>query len=412
MSVDVQLPQELVATVIDHISTNPESLKACALVCRSWLSPSRSHLFHKFYLSGPQNIFAFRDLMKSPHCTFLEHIRVLVARRYTFYLNDRYFNEIVADLLRLTGIRALEISLRTVYPTDPDAAEHSPYHLGFVTSGVSSVMHSVFSAFPRLTRLDLFCWFDESDTPVIELICLSPALEELCLSSSTGFDAPSSSEKPSRSEAAPPPPQGLHRVELRGGLMNLILAWLQSAEHLGNVDSLTLSGLEYGHENIVRSALEQIGDSLQHLDIVLTESLGQDASVVYDFSRHPSLRTLRICDDGWVNTDNVHPDQMLQMITKIVAPTLECVSFAIDISLYTEFEWATLDNFLSAPRFSCLEKVDFTYHNFRFRESPDHLFLRRNLPSLEGSAKLQIPAKDLGRDQTVAVALARARVSF
>lgn len=41
------LPQELSDHIIDYLRYDPETLKSCSLVCKSWLFSSRIHLFHR-----------------------------------------------------------------------------------------------------------------------------------------------------------------------------------------------------------------------------------------------------------------------------------------------------------------------------------------------------------------------------
>ncbi|KAJ7902617.1 hypothetical protein B0H14DRAFT_2666832 [Mycena olivaceomarginata] len=62
----IELAPELIDLIIDHVATNSWfALKACSLVCRSWLPRSRSRLFEKRTRLVPQNIPAFRDLIHS-----------------------------------------------------------------------------------------------------------------------------------------------------------------------------------------------------------------------------------------------------------------------------------------------------------------------------------------------------------
>ncbi|KAJ7868835.1 hypothetical protein B0H13DRAFT_2063810 [Mycena leptocephala] len=107
----LELPQELIDAIIDHLSTDSPSLKACSLVRRLWLSRSRSHLFGTCNID-PKNILAFRDLLRSPHgCTFVRHVHSIRAMRWDWSPNDPCFDEILADLLLLTGVRTLDLEL-------------------------------------------------------------------------------------------------------------------------------------------------------------------------------------------------------------------------------------------------------------------------------------------------------------
>jgi len=44
------VPQKLVDIIIDHLYNDPIALKNCSLVCRSWLTSSRHHLFYRIEL--------------------------------------------------------------------------------------------------------------------------------------------------------------------------------------------------------------------------------------------------------------------------------------------------------------------------------------------------------------------------
>ncbi|KAJ7253740.1 hypothetical protein B0H12DRAFT_1116458 [Mycena haematopus] len=67
-------PQELVDDILDCSAGDPRSLKTCSLVSLAWVPRSRSHLFEECVLS-PSKIAPFCDLMRSPDCTFLSHVR-------------------------------------------------------------------------------------------------------------------------------------------------------------------------------------------------------------------------------------------------------------------------------------------------------------------------------------------------
>lgn len=46
------LPAELIQTIIDSFYDDRRTLKACALVCHSWLAPSRYHLFYELSIAS------------------------------------------------------------------------------------------------------------------------------------------------------------------------------------------------------------------------------------------------------------------------------------------------------------------------------------------------------------------------
>ncbi|KAF7377702.1 hypothetical protein MSAN_00193200 [Mycena sanguinolenta] len=398
----LQFPQELVDWIIDnHVSDDVRLLKTCSLISWAWVPRCRSYLFKKLPDLIPQNILVLGELLRSPHCTFLSHVRSISAFRYTWYLNDRYFNQVVADLPRLTNVHILEIPLTTVNTTDPDAAEHASSHTGFVTAGVPTVMHRVFTAFPHVTRLKLNCFLEP--TMVIDLICLLPALKELWLHSGYNLDMRRRGMVPV--VADPPlnavPPRGLHCLALSGDAVGFILAWLNATEHLPNVSSVALSSdIEYADVPILQAALQQLGEheALHHLDITLYSSLGYGALTMFDFSKHLNLRTLAICDVRWVGPYDLEVEQMLKLITKLAAPTLECFTLDVDLLLYQTLDWSVLDSFLCRARFPRLQsvKIEDRYPRVRTRSDTDidyhaeqHKFLPGVLPLLEAAGLLQ-----------------------
>ncbi|KAF8075343.1 hypothetical protein FPV67DRAFT_629796 [Lyophyllum atratum] len=60
------LPQELVDQIIDHLHDQDLTLKACALVCRTWLTPCRSHIFRNVVLQPRLVVRGFLNWFKGP----------------------------------------------------------------------------------------------------------------------------------------------------------------------------------------------------------------------------------------------------------------------------------------------------------------------------------------------------------
>ncbi|KAJ7112082.1 hypothetical protein C8R44DRAFT_882490 [Mycena epipterygia] len=68
-----QLPQELVEYIIDFLHDSPRDWPACALVARSWVYPTQSHIFQSVRLVWPllinERLWAHFEALKneSPH---------------------------------------------------------------------------------------------------------------------------------------------------------------------------------------------------------------------------------------------------------------------------------------------------------------------------------------------------------
>ncbi|KAJ6551406.1 hypothetical protein B0H19DRAFT_1378147 [Mycena capillaripes] len=368
----IQLPQELFEEILDHLAGDPVSLKACSLVCRSWVPRSRSHLFETCTLA-PDNILLFRELLRSPNnCTFVRHVHSVAAFRDHLHRNDDCFNEIAADLRTLTQVRTLRMTLYIrAAPASADGYFRAP---GFV------------AAFPHVTRLVLTCDFQDRNAPpapLVEVLAFFPALQVLHIREMFG----SLAETPVGARAAPP--KGLHSLELGLRAAGPILAWLHAFNHLPNVDSVTLPLLQLCDAPTVRAALQQLGGALRHLDIKLTWMLcgtpEADPTSVFDLALHTSLRTLTIRDFSWPQREDIQ-NHFLALITRLASPALECLAFDVDLWLYQSLNWAALDAFLSPARFPLLRRVAFRCSSGTDRRR----FLRGALPKLNASGVLQI----------------------
>jgi hypothetical protein len=66
-----RLPPELTEHIINYLHDSPEDLRSCALVCKAWLAPSRSHLFYKISIHPAPILPSCRRLQRaiqqSPH---------------------------------------------------------------------------------------------------------------------------------------------------------------------------------------------------------------------------------------------------------------------------------------------------------------------------------------------------------
>ncbi|KAJ6551397.1 hypothetical protein B0H19DRAFT_1157480 [Mycena capillaripes] len=367
----IDFPQELVEAILDQLADESASLKACSLVCRAWVSRSRFHLFETCNLL-PENILVFRDLLRSHiACTFAPQIRRITAFRDYSHANDDCFDTIAVDLRRLAHIRTLEMTLSLIYPTNADAY----FRAGFVT------------AFQYITRLSFSCFFDSfhaQPVPLIEMLCLFPALQELVVRKifCTIADPPVGAVLPRR----------LHSVELSGQSAGPILACLQAAGHLPNVDSLTLPAMVNHHQTeTVRAALQQLGSSLCHLDIMMTSALGifeVDLFSGFDFTLL-TLETLTIRTAHREDPAHFDPNQMIRLITRLPGPALERLSLELDPALYRNvyFDWAALDEFLTPTRFPRLRSVVFKCTGDIGLD--DLTFLHTVLPLLEASGVLR-----------------------
>ncbi|KAF8201167.1 hypothetical protein K438DRAFT_1965689 [Mycena galopus ATCC 62051] len=347
LSLAAQFPRELMDEILGHHAEDSACLKACSLVCRAWFLSSRSLLFKTCILS-PTNIRRFRDLLRSPGCTILPHVRTLDVYRNWFNADDGCFNEVAEDLRHLTHIHTLHLGLR-MDPHVLKAHQDAFFRTGFVT------------AFPQITTLTLTCDYGgggspSASAPLFDMLCLFPALQELqsC------------------------------RWRYGGGLDSAVAA---PSGDLPNLDSVTLPRVPPPDVQIVRTTLLQLGNTLHHLTIELMRSRRScgDIADVFDLSLHRNLRTLFIRDSTRGSPAQFNPTPILTVIRRLAAPALESVSLDLNLRLYHDLDWALLDAFLSLARFPRLRKVV-----FQCRHNDDRVFLRKVLPALEDSGMLTI----------------------
>ncbi|KAJ7936837.1 hypothetical protein B0H13DRAFT_247101 [Mycena leptocephala] len=374
MTIQSTFPRELVDEILEYVG-DFRSLKASSLVCRDWVSRSRSHLF-KVCSLWPSKIPSFCDLLRSPECTIVPHVRSIRDLKHYGPQDYDSFRNIAADLGRLTNVRELEMTFSTSYRPE----KINPF---------------LSTAFPSIALLVLT--FDQTPLPLVDMISVFPALQELDIEvSGAVMDIPSDTV----------PPRELCRLALSRNSVGPILTWLDAVDHLPNIHSLKLPSLRLSDVPTVRAALQRLGGALHHLGIDLR---GVDDGVntfdVFNLSLHRNLITLDM-DFSWAYSE-AHVNAMIPWITKLMAPTIECLSLELDLSrsVYQSFDWAALDAFLSSARFPRLRSVTFKcpehgnheYYDYAHEndddEEPDidteHKFLRGALPLLEASGVLQ-----------------------
>ncbi|KAF7367548.1 hypothetical protein MSAN_00817900 [Mycena sanguinolenta] len=332
MTAILTLPQELIVEVIDCLRDDFDALKACSLVSCKWVPHCRSYLFDTCVLF-PTTIVVFNDLLSSPDCTFSSHMCKIKALRYSGSPVDHIFDDIAPSYARPQGHPGALLS-------SPQVDTYPYFCSGFI------------AAFPQATRLDLDLtveqfWESQVNVPPFETISLFPALRELHI--------PEMWQNISDSPTTRVPPH-LHCLKLRGSSIPPILTWLDTSNHLQNVNSLSLSSVA-NHEASIRAAMPRIGGTLRHLDVHLDES-EVDMPSVFDLALHPNLETLIIRGhaDNYLR-QSFNPEPLFRIVKSLAATTLAHLTLELDMVFYENSDWAALDAFLSTHRFPNLRGV-------------------------------------------------------
>ncbi|KAJ7817287.1 hypothetical protein B0H14DRAFT_1388714 [Mycena olivaceomarginata] len=140
----MQLPQELIDEILDYLGDDKYSLRTRPPVCRAWVLRTRACLFESCCLSRERHV-GFGEVLQSPNCTFLHHVRSMWATRGFGQKNDDSFNDFAAHLPRLLGLRELELLIRKI-------------SVGL--NGDPSFRTGFFAGFSHVRRLVLVCKWD------------------------------------------------------------------------------------------------------------------------------------------------------------------------------------------------------------------------------------------------------------
>ena len=125
---DPRVPQELVDQVLDHLADDTATLQSCSLVAKSWIYPSRRHLFNSIFLTV-NDITKWNTTFPNPEDSPAGHVRDLsfcfiqpdvginFADRFLYFSNVQKLTLIgrtAADPGFISGLGQLPPSIRSV----------------------------------------------------------------------------------------------------------------------------------------------------------------------------------------------------------------------------------------------------------------------------------------------------------
>ena len=152
---DPRVPQDLVDEILDHLADDVATLRSCSLVAKSWIHPSRSHIFNNVFFTTP-DIAKWKKTFPNPEHSPAGHVRDLsfcfIHRDVPIDFADRmpYFSNV--QKLTLIGRTA----------TDPgfiSALGHLPPSTRSVDITFSKILNthiiSVMQQLPNLDNLSL-----------------------------------------------------------------------------------------------------------------------------------------------------------------------------------------------------------------------------------------------------------------
>ena len=79
MSSTTMLPPEVCDHIIDQLHDQPNALKTCSVVSKSWTSRSRTHIFSTISFNGNPDVVAWRNAFPDPSNSPVHLVRALVV---------------------------------------------------------------------------------------------------------------------------------------------------------------------------------------------------------------------------------------------------------------------------------------------------------------------------------------------
>ena len=248
-----RIPPELIDYIIDCLHRDCTALKACSLVCKSWLPRARFHLLHNLHLPA-HNANSFLENAKGMHPSFVTNVRSLEiggridvdpSRGYGsfFYVPpmDDHWKPTVSAWKALANWPSLESLTLNTFALPPKRntlpSSATLKHLYILSTcdwgeGTSDLVYMI-GLFPRLESVELNrCWMRGSYQDITNSERLPPTFRSLTL-----------------------------KCDLT--LSNYINSWICAHESLPPISSATLNVMVYGTGRVVTT----LGENLKHLTL-------------------------------------------------------------------------------------------------------------------------------------------------
>lgn len=163
---DPRLPQELIERVIEYCAWNERTLRACSLVSRSWVTPSRRYLFGIVRLHTYASVAAFLRLVASSPHDIISFVRKLDIMEFD---SKAWMRRLFHQLPYFPYLECVALQMVPNW-----------YHLKWGSHLPKDVRMAFTDLFVGITKLELSAMFS-SFYELCELICSFPHLRSLVL---------------------------------------------------------------------------------------------------------------------------------------------------------------------------------------------------------------------------------------
>jgi hypothetical protein len=346
---DLPVPHELVDAIIDLLHDDHAALTTCALVCRSWVTASRRHLFSQFVIDN-ENGSKASDLLSSATCTIALAVRHLTLDRGD--LIDLH------DVIRkLSCVRQLSLYTLNL------CGEWFPYVLDLVKS-----LHN-------LEFLALVCIRFPTYNHLLSLLHRNPQLRSVTCNSVLLLDK-GSVACAHTGHTSPLPPT----------VQNGLTSELNSVPSVpGRLTTLDMD--LYLYDGLMQGLLRDVGPNLQVLrlrsgpydfcespctppSLALTPlRFSWAATIVQRFALLTQLRSLSFYYSPWTSRSETGFRFMVQALRHLTSPHLEELIIALPSSSCTRVHpdlWSELASLLEIPQTPSLSALGTLAFQFEY----------------------------------------------
>ncbi|EPS99764.1 hypothetical protein FOMPIDRAFT_98656 [Fomitopsis schrenkii] len=333
------LPLELCGMIIDNLHDGQRTLSVCALVCRDWVSFSRSRQFHTLVLSVvPRQRDKKLLLISDPSSTIPPYVRHLVMRQVggrvlRLHLAQALWIDEALPCIRVDDLIAL------------DFLELSGVDLAKLSPEVTRRLHCLCQR-PRIVSLRNFG--ERSVVALLRLLAMCRSME-IFHASGMHEDISQLTVAVPDSESFTIPPR-LHTIELGGMMYSSMGALLHCKDITHAVHTVRFTGIGYQDAPYVAALLERFGPTVEQVTLNLSNMLFREQHAEVIFCNAGGL--LGSTGVRVINLSG-NPAYLLSILKQVRSPLIERVSFHTTVpSSVDSFDANALDALFSRVPFA------------------------------------------------------------
>jgi len=334
-----RLPLDIYQLIMDFASSHRDlyTMRSCSLTCRAWLPHSRAHLFGYLSLNGEDAFHRYVAFTKEyPNIPYFVHTLLIHARVITPETSWRWPSLLPILLARnLTSLRELDIRL-------PLVSQHPSFYM-------------TLSQFKALTLLSVSGPIHATVYDFILMVVAFPCLKSL-RANLDGLTWPSHNPKvvvPSNRRYAERP--RLESLELRAltEYLDKIISWILMTPSKITLRYIWVELFDERSISLISPLLRASGDQLSRVDLDYYGEASPTVLESIDLSANSHLKQLSL-----PRTSISHLPTICVVLSRIRSPVLQevFIKLSTDDSATTT-GWSTLDDVLSRPQFSSLERI-------------------------------------------------------